>query len=212
MSKETVSLMNVPYWVQDAIFYQIFPDRFFRAKTNTRINLQPWGSQPTVRGFQGGNLRGIIEKFDYLLDLGVNALYLNPIFASSANHRYHTNDYYKIDQTLGTMADFRALLDVAHSNQVRVILDGVFNHSGRGFFAFTDVLDNGPESRYKDWYFINGFPLDAFGAGKATRYKAWWDIKDLPKLNTDNRVVCDYLMGVARYWMPKGTFGSTPIR
>ena len=199
--------MNVPYWVQDSIFYQIFPDRFFRAKTNNQINLQPWGAPPTVRGFQGGNLRGIIEKFDYLLDLGVNALYLNPIFASSANHRYHTNDYYKIDQTLGTMADFRALLDVAHSNQVRLVLDGVFNHSGRGFFAFSDVLDNGSESRYKDWYFINGFPLDAFGGGKATRYKAWWDIKDLPKLNTDNPVVREYLMGVARYWIEQGVDG-----
>jgi len=200
--------MSVPYWVQDAIFYQIFPDRFFRAnKNNITTNLQAWGSQPTVRGFQGGDLRGIIEKFDYLLDLGVNALYLNPIFASSANHRYHTNDYYKIDPTLGTMADFQALLDVAHSNQVRVILDGVFNHSGRGFFAFADILDNGEESRYKDWYYINGFPLDAFSAGRATRYKAWWDIKDLPKLNTDHPAVREYLMGVSRYWIELGADG-----
>ena len=200
--------MSVPYWVQDAIFYQIFPDRFYRSKQNNQsIELQSWGSPPTVRGFQGGNLRGIIEKFDYLLDLGVNALYLNPIFSSTANHRYHTNDYFKIDRTLGTLEDFRALLDVAHSNQVRVILDGVFNHSGRGFFAFTDLLDNGPESRYLNWYFINGFPLDAFGAGKATRYKAWWDIKDLPKLNTDNPAVREYLMSVSRYWIEQGTDG-----
>lgn len=200
--------MSVPYWIQDAIFYQIFPDRFFRANTNNQnINLQPWGSAPSVRGFQGGDLRGIIEKFDYLLELGVNALYLNPIFASSANHRYHTNDYYKIDPTLGTMADFRALLDVAHSNQVRVILDGVFNHSGRGFFAFADILDNGEESRYKDWYYINGFPLDAFGSGRATRYKAWWDIKDLPKLNTHHPAVQEYLMGVSRFWIEQGADG-----
>jgi neopullulanase len=200
--------MSVPYWVQDAIFYQIFPDRFFRSQQNNQsIEFQAWSSPPTVRGFQGGNLRGIIEKFDYLLDLGVNALYLNPIFSSAANHRYHTNDYYKIDPTLGNMQDFHALLDVAHSNQVRVILDGVFNHSGRGFFAFADILDNGSESRYRDWYFINGFPLDAFGSGKATRYKAWWDIKDLPKLNTDNPAVREYLMGVSRYWIEQGADG-----
>jgi glycosidase len=200
--------MSVPYWVQDAIFYQIFPDRFYRSEQNKQsIVLQDWGSPPTVRGFQGGDLRGIIEKFDYLLDLGVNALYLNPIFSSTANHRYHTNDYFKIDRTLGTLEDFRALLDVAHSNHVRVILDGVFNHSGRGFFAFTDLLDNGPESRYLNWYFINGFPLDAFGSGKATRYKAWWDIKDLPKLNTDNPAVREYLMNVSRYWIDQGVDG-----
>lgn len=200
--------MSVPYWVQDAIFYQIFPDRFARSETaNEKPNLQPWGSTPTVRGFQGGNLRGIIEKFDYLLDLGVNAIYLNPIFASSANHRYHTNDYYKIDRTLGSMQDFQALLDVAHSNGMRIVLDGVFNHSGRGFFAFADLLDNGPESRYKEWYYVNGFPLDAFGGGKATKYKAWWDIKDLPKLNAENPDVVNYLMGVSRYWIEHGADG-----
>lgn len=200
--------MTVPYWVQDAIFYQIFPDRFHRAISNIdAVRLQSWGSAPTARGFQGGNLRGIIEKFDYLLDLGVNALYLNPIFSSSANHRYHTNDYFRIDRTLGTLEDYKALLDVAHSNGVRVIIDGVFNHSGRGFFAFTDLLDNGSESRYKDWYYINGFPLDAFGGGKATNYKAWWDIKDLPKLNVDNPEVQDYILKVSRYWIELGTDG-----
>lgn len=200
--------MSVPYWVQDAIFYQIFPDRFYRADTITdAAHLQPWGSTPTVRGFQGGNLRGIIEKFDYILDLGVNALYLNPIFSSSANHRYHTNDYFKIDRTLGTMEDYKALLDVAHSNGVRVIIDGVFNHSGRGFFAFADLLDNGPESRYKDWYYVNGFPLDAFSSGKATKYKAWWDIKDLPKLNVENPAVQEYILNVSRYWIEVGTDG-----
>ncbi|MGD2028087.1 MAG: alpha-amylase family glycosyl hydrolase, partial [Anaerolineales bacterium] len=200
--------MSVPYWVQDAIFYQIFPDRFARSESATdHPHLLAWGSTPTVRGFQGGNLRGIIDKFDYLLDLGVNALYLNPIFSSSANHRYHTNDYYIIDRTLGTLQDFHALLDIAHSNGMRVVLDGVFNHSGRGFFAFADLLDNGPESRYKEWYYINGFPLDAFGGGKAIKYKAWWDIKDLPKLNANNPDVWNYLMGVSKYWIEQGADG-----
>ncbi len=200
--------MSVPSWVQDAVFYQIFPDRFYNGDlTLDSANNQPWDSPPTVRGFKGGDLKGIIQKFDYLLDLGVNAIYLNPIFSSTANHRYHTNDYFKIDRTLGTLEDFKNLLSVAHQNNMHVIIDGVFNHSGRGFFAFTDVLDNGGESRYKDWYFINGFPLDAFGDGKATRYKAWWDIKDLPKLNTNNHEVRAYLMKVAGYWIEQGVDG-----
>ncbi len=200
--------MSVPYWVQDAIFYQIFPDRFYRAISNTdAVHLEPWGATPTHRGFQGGNIRGIIEKIDYLLDLGVNALYLNPIFSSSANHRYHTNDYFKIDRTLGTMEDYKALLDAAHSNGMRVIIDGVFNHSGRGFFAFTDLLDNGPASRYIDWYYVHGFPLEAFSGGKSTKYKAWWDIKDLPKLKVENPAVQEYLLKVSRYWIEQGTDG-----
>jgi glycosidase len=155
----------------------------------------------------GGDLRGIIQKMDYLLDLGINALYLNPIFASAANHRYHTNDYYQIDPTLGTMADFRALLDAAHRGNIKVILDGVFNHSGRGFFAFADVLDNGGESRYKDWYYIERFPLDAFGEGLAENYKGWWEMKDLPKLNTNTPAVRQYIMDVARYWIEQGIDG-----
>ncbi len=200
--------MSVPYWVQDAIFYQIFPDRFFNGDpANDPANVQPWGSTPTTRGFQGGDLRGIIQKLDYLLDLGVNALYLNPIFASASNHRYHPNDYYQIDPTLGSMADFKALLDAAHRNQMKVILDGVFNHSGRGFFAFNDILENGADSRYKDWYHIQRYPLDAFGDGKSTTYRAWWDIKALPKLNTSNPAVRKYLMDVSRYWIEQGTDG-----
>jgi glycosidase len=200
--------MSVPYWVQDSIFYQIFPDRFYKSNLGlNHLNYQAWEAEPTVRGFKGGNLRGIIEKFDYLLDLGINALYLNPIFASSANHRYHTTDYYKIDPTLGTMQDYEALLDIAHHNDVRVVIDGVFNHTGRGFFAFSDILENGPESRFIDWYHIKNFPVDAFGPGMANNYLAWWDIKDLPKLNTDNPAVKDYLLEVSRYWIEQGTDG-----
>lgn len=200
--------MPVPYWVQDAIFYQIFPDRFLNSQQfNDPVNIQPWGSEPTRRGFQGGDLRGILSKLDYLLELGVNAVYLNPIFASAANHRYHINDYYQIDPTLGTMSDFCVLLDALHTNNIHLILDGVFNHSGRGFFAFNDILENNSESRYKDWYYVNGFPLDAFGDGKATRYQAWWGIKDLPKFNTHNPAVRKYLFDIARYWIEQGVDG-----
>jgi glycosidase len=200
--------MSVPYWVQDAIFYQIFPDRFRNGDpTNDPPNVKPWGAEPTVRGFQGGDLRGVIEKFDYLLDLGVNALYFCPVFKSSANHRYHTVDYFSIDPILGTMQDFKALLDVAHTNGVKVVIDGVFNHCGRGFFAFNDILENGPDSPYVDWFHINKFPVDAYSQGQTHDFRAWWGIKDCPKFNTDNPQVRKYIMDVARYWVEQGIDG-----
>ena len=160
--------MSTPYWLPDAIFYQIFPDRFANGDTSTDpVNLQKWGAPPTLHGFQGGDLRGIINHMDYLLDLGINAIYLNPIFHAPSNHRYNTSDYYKIDPRLGDMLDFHALLDMAHRNNVRVVLDGVFNHCGRGFPPFVDVLENGEESAYKDWFHVKKFPVDAYTPGDA---------------------------------------------
>ena len=200
--------MTVPYWVEDAIFYQIFPDRFSNGDVrNDPANIQPWGSPPTSWGFQGGDLRGIIDKIDYILDLGVNAIYLNPIFLANSNHRYNTVDYLKIDPRVGTLEDFHALLEVAHSNNVRLILDGVFNHCGRGFFAFADILENQAYSAYRDWFYVNKFPVDAYSPGKAEDYKAWWGFKGLPKFNTNNQAVRQYLLNVARYWIEQGADG-----
>jgi len=200
--------MTTPYWVQDAIFYQIFPDRFANGDlSNDPPNLQKWGSAPTVWGFQGGDLRGIIQHFDYLLDLGITAIYLNPIFAATSTHRYNTSDYYQIDPKLGTLADFRALLDTVHRNNVRLVLDGVFNHVGRGFFAFVDVLENGENSPYKDWFHIKKFPLDAYTGGQSENYLGWWEFKALPKLNTSNKLVRKYILDVARYWIEQGIDG-----
>ncbi len=200
--------MTTPYWVQDAIFYQIFPDRFANGDpTNDPPNVAPWGSPPHTFKFQGGDLRGIIQHFDYLLDLGINAIYLNPIFQATSTHRYNTTDYYKIDPKLGTMHDFQALLEIAHRNNVHVILDGVFNHCGRGFFAFQDVLENGEYSPYVDWFHIYRFPLDAYGEGPAQNYAAWWGFKSLPKFNTCNPAVRRYILDVARYWIEQGADG-----
>lgn len=200
--------MSTPYWVRDAIFYQIFPDRFANGDPhNDPPNVQPWGSSPTNWGFQGGDLLGILQHFDYLLGLGINAIYLNPIFTATSNHRYNTSDYYQIDPKLGTMQDFHELMDAAHRNNVRVILDGVFNHCGRGFFAFVDVLENGEYSPYKDWFHIHQFPLDAYGDGDEPNYTGWWNNKSLPKLNTDNPEVRNYLFDVARYWIEQGADG-----
>lgn len=200
--------MTVPSWVSDSIFYQIFPDRFANGdRGNDPPNVQPWGEKPTLQGFQGGDLQGIIDKLDYLVDLGVTALYLNPIFLSPSNHRYNTTNYYRIDPKLGTMDDFKRLLAAVHERGMRLILDGVFNHCGRGFFAFVDVLENGEHSPYQDWFHIHDFPLQAFSPGDAERYTAWWKFKSLPKFNTDNPEVRRFLFDVARYWIEQGADG-----
>jgi cyclomaltodextrinase len=117
--------------------------------------MEPWDAPPTYHGFKGGDLLGIAEHLDYLADLGITALYLNPIFASAANHRYHTYDFELVDPLLGGDAAFRELLDEAHSRGMRVILDGVFNHASRGFWPFNHVLENGAASPYRDWFYLD---------------------------------------------------------
>lgn len=200
--------MTVPYWVQDAVFYQIFPDRFCNGDPgNDPPNVEKWGTKPTLWGFQGGDLRGVIQKLDYLLDLGITAIYFNPIFQATSNHRYNISDYYKIDPKLGTNQDFLALLDAAHHNGIRIIIDGVFNHCGRGFFAFNDVLENTNYSPYADWFNLKKVPPDAYSHGEAHDYEAWWNFKSLPKFNTDNPLVRKYIMDVARYWIHLGADG-----
>jgi len=198
----------LPDWVKEAVFYQIFPDRFFNGDhSNDPENVKSWLAEPTIRGFQGGDLAGIIEKFDYLLDLGINAIYLNPIFLSSSTHRYDTIDYFQIDKKLGDLNVFRQLVDIAHKNGVKIILDGVFNHTARGFFAFNDILENGEESPYRNWYHVSHFPVDAYSPGKAKDYVAWWGYKSLPKLNTTFKPVKDFLLSVSRYWIEQGADG-----
>jgi cyclomaltodextrinase len=200
--------MAVPEWVQDAVFYQIFPDRFWNGDPgNDPPNVMKWGSRPTTWGFQGGDLAGIVQKFDYLLDLGINAIYLNPIFQATSNHRYNTTDYYRIDPKLGSLEDFHRLLDLAHKNEVRIILDGVFNHCGRGFLAFNDVLENQEYSPYRDWYYIKHFPIDAYSWGGSSDYTGWWGMKSLPKFNTSNPATRKYLLDVAQYWIGLGADG-----
>ncbi|MCL4561337.1 MAG: glycoside hydrolase family 13 protein [Chloroflexi bacterium] len=200
--------MSVPEWIQDAVFYQIFPDRFVNGDPqNDPPNVQPWGSLPTSKGFLGGDLQGILQKLDYLLDLGINAIYLNPIFLSPSNHRYNIIDYYRIDPKLGDMEVFRRLLEEFHSHNIRVILDGVFNHCGRGFFAFNDLLENQDQSPYTDWYTVNHYPIDAYSPGEADDYLGWWKLKSLPKFNTNNPLARKYLLGVARYWVEQGIDG-----
>ena len=136
--------IDTPDWVRDAVFYQIFPDRLARSgRVEKPGPLEPWDAPPTIHGFKGGDLLGVAERLDYLADLGVTALYLTPIFPSASNHRYHTYDYFQVDPLLGGDAALRELLDAAHGRGMRVVLDGVFNHTGRGFWPFHHILENG---------------------------------------------------------------------
>ena len=199
---------KTPEWVKDAVFYQIFPDRFARSEAVAKPgNLEPWDSPPTEHGFKGGDLLGIVEHLGYLQELGITAIYLNPVFQSTANHRYHTYDYYRVDPLLGGDAAFRTLLDEAHRRGLRIVLDGVFNHASRGFFQFNHILENGAASPYLDWFIINGWPLNAYDAEREPNYAAWWGLHALPKFNTDSPAAREFLLGVGRHWVEQGIDG-----
>lgn len=199
--------VQTPAWVRDAVFYQIFPDRFARSeRVRKPAGLQPWGAPPTFHAYQGGDLLGVAEHLDYLSSLGINAIYFNPIFQSGSNHRYHTHDYFNVDPMLGGNAALRELLDAAHARGIRVVLDGVFNHASRGFFQFHDILENGPESAYLDWFTVHEWPVRPYGS-KTPNYAAWWNNPALPKFNTSTPAVRDFIFGVARHWIEFGIDG-----
>jgi cyclomaltodextrinase / maltogenic alpha-amylase / neopullulanase len=200
--------MGVPAWVKDAVFYQIFPDRFANGDSqNDPPNKAPWETKPTPFTFFGGDLQGIIQRLDHLSDLGITAIYLNPIFQSPSTHRYNATDYFRIERMLGNMNDWRELVGAVHQRGMRLILDGVFNHCGRGFFAFNDILENGEHSPYRNWFHIHRFPVDAYTPGDARDYLGWWRHKSLPKFNTSNLEVRKYLLDVARFWIEQGADG-----
>jgi cyclomaltodextrinase len=202
-----MSFSTPPSWVKDAVFYQIFPDRFARSsRVSKPNNLEPWDSRPTVHGYKGGDLLGVSERLDMLADLGVTALYFTPVFQSASNHRYHTHDYHRVDPMLGGDAALRELIARAHERDMRVVLDGVFNHASRGFFQFSDILENGPHSAYLDWFHVRNFPLNAYGEG-GIGYDAWWNLPALPKFNTSAPAVREFLWGVAEKWLEAGIDG-----
>jgi len=233
-AKEPIPVIaDPPSWVRDAVFYQVFPDRFARsARVAKPGRLEAWDAPPTRHGFKGGDLPGIVEHLDELAELGITALYLTPVFSSASNHRYHTYDYLAVDPLLGGTPALRELVDALHARGMRIVLDGVFNHTGRGFWPFHHVLENGLASPYLDWFHLDrarlaeGRGLDAYpdraaprvdgSAGALSRgvssleqlgYRAWWDIPALPKLNTDHPAVREYLWSVAEHWLEFGIDG-----
>lgn len=200
--------IHTPEWVKHAVFYQIFPDRFAKSERVVKPhNLQPWDSLPTPEGYKGGDLLGIVERLDYLQDLEITAIYFTPIFQSASNHRYHTHDYYQVDPMLGGNEAFRELLEACHRRGIRVVIDGVFNHASRGFFQFNDILENGPYSAYLDWFFIEGWPLSPYDGARPANYVGWFNNRALPKFNTDNPQVREFLMRVAEHWVRQGIDG-----
>jgi cyclomaltodextrinase / maltogenic alpha-amylase / neopullulanase len=204
--------IKTPDWVKNAVFYQIFPDRFAKGESTVKgqwrsSSHEPWEAAPTLQGYKGGNLWGVIDQLDYLQDLGVNAIYFTPIFQSASNHRYHTHDYYQVDPMLGGNVAFDALIEAAHQKDIKVVLDGVFNHASRGFFFFNDILENGPHSPWLDWFTIHGWPLSAYDGSKPANYESWVGNRSLPEFNHDNPQVKEYIMQIAEYWLHKGIDG-----
>jgi glycosidase len=204
--------IQTPDWVKHAIFYQIFPDRFARSQQNRNqvfqhVTWEDWDAKPTVQGYKGGDLWGIVEKLDYIQNLGVTAIYFTPIFQSACNHRYHTHDYYQIDPILGGNEAFRDLLDAVHKRGMRVVLDGVFNHASRGFFYFNDILENGPYSPWVDWFRIEGWPLAPYVGDQPANYESWVGNRALPVFNHEHPDVAEYILRVAEYWIDFGIDG-----
>jgi len=189
-----------PEWLEKAVIYQIFPDRF----NNGNPDLDPdqkltWGDPPDHYSLFGGDLAGIIEKLDYLKELGINAIYLTPIFESDSNHKYNIADYYKIDSNFGDLQKAKELVKKAHDRNIKVILDAVFNHCDINFFAFQDLIKYGEKSKYKDWFFYDELPIKT---EKPINYVTFaTQVKSMPKLNTGNQKVQDYLLNVVKYWM-----------
>jgi cyclomaltodextrinase len=191
---------TVPDWVHDAVFYQIFPDRFADGDpSNDGIDTIPWGGPPSSSKRMGGDLKGITAHLPYLEDLGVNALYLTPIFTARSSHGYDTTDYHQIDPHFGTTADLRALTSWLHLHGDHILLDGVFNHTGVDFAGFKSLEKDGEQSPYKDWYFVQSFPVNV--QARQTHYTGWYGIPWMPKLNVENPATKTYLLDVATRWI-----------
>lgn len=217
-----------PSWYREAVFYQIFPDRFANGNPHGEISSPKKNSfiyateedepmyirnkeQEVVRwDFFGGNLKGITKKIPYLQDLGITALYLNPIFEACSNHRYDTNDYFAIDPVLGTEEDFVEMLSALHEAGISVILDGVFSHVGRNSRYFNQAglygedvgAARNPESPYYPWFKFKKYPND---------YEAWWGVADLPEVDKENKSFQEFIYGdvesVLAKWTTMGVDG-----
>ena len=191
-------MFEVPQWAANKVVYQIFPSRF--ASTQP-VDKKLWYKAPiTPMDDLHGNLRGIIEHLDYIKDLGIDVVYLTPIFKSNSCHKYDTIDYYQVDPSFGTTEDLKELVLKSHERGMKVVLDAVYNHTGREFFAFQDILEKGEKSKYLDWYFIDELPLKGEW-GEIPNFKCFGYYGGMPKLNLKNPEVEKYITDVACYWI-----------
>lgn len=193
-------MVETPEWAKNKVVYQIFPSRF---ATSKEVDHDTWYQAPIDhKADLKGDLKGIIQHLDHLQELGVDIIYMTPIFESPSSHKYNTVDYYKIDPSFGTEEDIKELVEKAHAMGMRVIMDAVFNHTGTDFFAFKDVQEKEEKSPYVDWYYIDGFPLN-MKFGTKPNFKTFSYFGGMPKLNLQNKEVAEYCINVGRYWMEK---------
>ena len=191
-------MFEVPEWAANKVVYQIFPARFAASQP---VDRSQWYKAPiTSADNLHGDLRGIIEHLDYIRELGIDVLYMTPIFKSNSSHKYDTIDYYHIDPSFGTKQELRELVQKAHERGMKVVMDAVFNHTGREFFAFADILEKGEKSKYRDWYFIDDFPLRN-EPGQLPNFKCFAYYGGMPKLNLKNPDVEKFVTDVACYWI-----------
>lgn len=206
---QEIDMFKAPQWVRNTVWYQIFPERF--ANGDPELNpegTKTWDStvHPGRQDFYGGDLQGVLDHLDHLVDLGVNGIYFNPIFKSPSNHKYDTEDYFEIDPHFGDKKLFKKLVDEAHKRGIKVMLDAVFNHIGDQSPQWQDVIKNGKDSKYADWFHINKFPVsytptDNFEFSNDATYETFDYTPHMPKLNTANPEVQEYLLSIATYWI-----------
>ncbi|WP_026664693.1 glycoside hydrolase family 13 protein [Butyrivibrio sp. FC2001] len=194
---------RTPAWVNDTVWYQIFPERFCNGdKSIDPENVLPWQSgKVELHDYYGGDIKGIRDKIPYLKELGITGIYLNPIFEAHSNHKYNTRDYKKVDPHFGTNEDLKLLVKEAHEAGIRIMLDAVFNHTGADHPMWEDILEKGEASEYADWYMINKWPIEQGRDTRDGRYYSFAFAEYMPKLNTSNPAVQDYLLDIIRFWI-----------
>lgn len=190
---------EVPAWAKNKVVYQVFPARFATSKP---VEDALWYKTPmdAVTDLKG-DLKGLCSKLEYIRDLGVDVLYLTPIFRSKSTHKYDTIDYYQIDPSFGTTEDLIALVEKAHALGLRVVLDAVFNHTAPEFFAFRDLEENWESSKYRNWYYCDGKPVRPKTRLVKPNYMSFAYFGGMPKLNLDNPETAQYCIDVALYWL-----------
>ncbi|AMV63736.1 Neopullulanase (plasmid) [Pediococcus damnosus] len=206
---QEIDMFHSSEWVKNTVWYQIFPERFANGdRSNDPIGTKKWNASdhPGRQDFYGGDLQGVLDHLNHLQKLGVNGIYFNPLFKAPSNHKYDTEDYYQIDPHFGNAALFKEVVTQAHQRGIHVMLDAVFNHIGDKSLQWQDVLKNGQRSKYAGWFHVNKFPATYtptknFEFTPDATYDTFDYTPHMPKLNTANPAVQEYLLGIAKYWI-----------
>lgn len=192
-------IFEVPNWVEDTVFYQIFPDRFENGDpTNDPEGTVAWNSEPKFYNWFGGDAAGVVKRMDHLKKLGVNGVYINPVMTANSNHRYDPCDYFKVDPSFGTNDEFIKMVSKLDRSGIRVVLDQIYDHCGTKFGPFMDVLKNQEKSAYRDYFFIKQYPVEV---RQNPPYAGWFGTEWMPKLNLNNAKLKNYLLDSTTFWM-----------